>query len=235
MPITRSGDSLISAVIARATLSEHVEKVVVAMTSNPSDDSLERAVRKLGVKIFRGSELDVLGRYFECHLRHPSQFVVRVTADDPFKDPREIDALILRASTKDADYVANNFSENLPEGLDVEVISARGLRLSHALGIQAYEREHVTQWIRNNGSKLGLRVESYSQLNDWPTARLTVDTKDDLDLACEIYEELGNDIRHSSDDLRELLGRRTDLVNRSIMILPRNAGLTKSKDWSKKH
>src|SRR5262249_5722747 len=111
---------VIQHIIERVQSARGIDDLVVATTDRPADDSLVAFLKAGRVKVFRGSENDVLDRFYQCAAVHPSQVVVRVTADDPLKEPTIIDrAIDTILGDRSLDYCSNTIHPTYPEGLDV--------------------------------------------------------------------------------------------------------------------
>lgn len=175
--------------LARCTLAH---EVVVATTVNATDDPLVALADRLGLRWFRGSESDVLGRYVGAAREARADMVVRVTSDCPLIDPVEVDRVIaeMTARRETADYAANVLEPHLPLGLACEALWRDVLDRMDRLGTQAPAREHVT-WLCRTGRPELFVSHSVRGAVDAPDLRWTVDTPEDLEVARRLYEELG--------------------------------------------
>lgn len=210
------GKPLIERVIARISLSKRLEKVVLATSTNPTDDPLAEWAARRSVRLYRGHLDDVLGRYADCAAAENARTIVRLTGDNPFKDPKIIDDVIDLYERKAAAFAYNNHPPTFPEGLDVEVFSRCALDEMAAEATDPFEREHVTQFMFR-------RPERFKQVNfraacDDSDLRLTVDTAEDLALARQIQALLGPERYFSAEEIVALLRARPDLAasNRSV-------------------
>ena len=181
------GKPLIWHVVDRLRYVETIDEIIVATTTNPKDDNLESWCVKENIKCFRGSEKDVLNRYYQASLAFPCEAVVRITADDPFKEPSVIDKVIRRLIEGNYDLVTNNFPPSFPEGLDCEALTISALEKMEKSTNDDFEREHVTQYIYHHPDifKIG-NVSSEIQLSSY---RWTIDNKEDYDMVKAIYEK----------------------------------------------
>jgi spore coat polysaccharide biosynthesis protein SpsF len=184
-----AGKSMIERVIERVAAAQSVDEVVVATTSAVNDDILIDHLRKTNAcAVFRGSSDDVLRRFSECAKLHHADVVVRVTADDPLKDPQIIDkATSLLITDARLDYCSNTIEPSYPEGLDIEVMHFSALERADKEAQLASEREHVTPYIwKNPGLFQILNFRSDRDLNDW---RWTVDRQEDLEFMRRVFGE----------------------------------------------
>lgn len=188
-----SGHPLIWHVVNRVRNSSMVDEVVVATTTNPVDDKLYEWCVANSVPVNRGSENDVLNRFYETAKKFNADVVVRITADDPFKEPRLIDEAINTLVSETADYVCNNFPPTYPEGTDVEVLTFDALEKQELNSTSDYEREHVTQYIYRNPQDF--KMLNLSNSEDLSYLRWTIDTEKDFKMVKTIYDNL-----YSSDD-----------------------------------
>jgi spore coat polysaccharide biosynthesis protein SpsF len=211
MPIVRA--PMIIRQIERVARSRRIDKLVVATSTDPLDDAIETAVRKDGIAVHRGPLDNVLERFVGALDSHPADHVVRLTADCPLADPTVIDATIDLHLSSGADYTSNSpEGAAYPKGLDVEVITAAGLRRAAAEADSPEAREHVTWDVWNNPDRWSL-----AWLSDAPgeaDVRWTVDRPDDYAFVAAVYDALYPANRtFTSDDVRAFVRGREDLLN----------------------
>lgn len=185
------GVPLLEYQLQRISKSKKIEKVVVATSVAKQDDRIDSFCRKYAIECFRGSEDDVLSRYYECAKKYNADVIVRLTADCPFSDPVVIDNVIRLFEEKKADYAANTVppqTSYFPDGFDVEVFSIQALERANLEANDPYDREHVTFyfWKYQNG----FRTVQLNFPQDYSQYRLTVDYPQDLEVASFIAEEL---------------------------------------------
>jgi spore coat polysaccharide biosynthesis protein SpsF len=165
--------------VQRVRLSRDVNSVVVATSRSAGDDALARHCSSSGIPVFRGSEVDVLDRYYRCALEQGATHVVRVTGDSPLVDPRIIDATVaLSLADEGVDYATNAEPMTYPEGMGVEVMPFGTLETAWRESALPSHREHVTPFVRFHPERFRhavLRAEP-----DLSHVRLTIDYPDDL-------------------------------------------------------
>lgn len=207
------GKPLIWHVINRLKFSNKVNDILLATTINPIDDKLEKWAEDNDVKIFRGSENDVLNRFYEGAKMTNADIVVRITADDPFKEPILIDRAIEKLIENDLDFVCNNNPPSFPEGLDVEVFTFKALEKSEKESTSSFEREHVTQYIYHNPNDF--KMLNLSNDEDLSYLRWTIDTDTDFEMAKKIYLDLNksNDEIFHMDDILELIKKKPNIAS----------------------
>ena len=191
-----AGIPLVTHVIRRVCATETPIRVCLAIPDTPENDRLAEIGKAEGVLVYRGHEHDVLARYWWASQLVPdADCIVRVTSDDPFKDPWLIDAAVNLYLTEWADQRPNILPPEYvwlggptwPLGCDVEVFSRKALDLMHTTVTAAAEREHVTLWGRRNLSPWVIR--NPTGMGDYH-ARWTIDTVQDYAFAVKAYDAL---------------------------------------------
>jgi spore coat polysaccharide biosynthesis protein SpsF len=182
-----AGTPMIVRIVDRLAAAKLLDDIVIATTTGDDDSKLVRFIEdNMACKTFRGSADNVLDRYFQCARLHAAEVIVRITADDPFKDPAIIDrAIELRLTSPASDYCSNTIRPTFPEGLDVEVFTYSALAKSHAAAVLASEMEHVTPYIYKHPERFSIRDFQFERdLGDW---RWTIDRTEDLAFANAVY------------------------------------------------
>lgn len=178
--------------IERCRASKRSTGVIIATTTNPEDDEIERVCREWGVDYFRGSWDDVLSRYYGAATKYRSDVVVRVTSDCPLIDPAIIDLTI--EGLGDNDYVTNVLDRNFPRGMDAEVFTMAALTKAQQEATKEFDREHVTPFIREHaGTLFKTKGIDMPDAYHFPQFRLTLDTPEDYALFTKIYDAFYRD------------------------------------------
>ena len=194
-----------------------LDEIIVATTVLKEDNVIENFVRKNNIKCFRGSEQDVLDRYYQCAKNYSLSAVVRITSDNPLVDPDIIDKIVTLFKTNDYDYVSNEQPPTFPLGYAVEVFSFSALETAWKKAELPSEREHVTFYFWKNMDKFKcFRADlTYNRSN----YRLTVDYFEDFLLVSKILEALySEDKFFSMNDILEFLDQNPDIfqINNKI-------------------
>lgn len=180
----------------RLKKSKRVNKIIVATTNNVEDDIIEKLSMKWGHEVFRGSENDVLDRFYQAVKNINPSWVVRITSDCPLIDPKLIDEVIEYSQINNIDYCSNTLVENFPDGQDVEVFRFSVLEYAWENALKKSDREHVTPFIRKNCDYMGgkmFKSMNYPCEFDFNAVRITVDEQRDFDLIQYIIKQLGRD------------------------------------------
>ena len=215
------GESMLSRVVHRVTSATSLDKVVVATTDLLVDDLINNECDKLGVSVFRGSEDDVLDRFYQAALFHKAEVGVRITADCPLIEPMIIDNVVHAFLNSNMDYASNTLERTYPRGLDVEVISLHALTIAWKNSSKPYHRAHVTPYIYENADLF--RLLSVTNTSDCSKYRWTVDTPEDLQFVRRVYELLGgnglftwNEVLKLCEDDRGLVELNCHIQQKSL-------------------
>jgi spore coat polysaccharide biosynthesis protein SpsF len=177
-------------VVNRLNYSKLIDKVVVATTDNREDNLIEEFCIDNNVNFYRGSQEDVLDRYYQAAKIYKADIIVRITSDCPLIDPVIVDKVVENYLDHEekVDYVSNILERTYPRGMDVEVFSLRVLEIAWQKAKEQYQREHVTPFIYENPDAFNLSCMKNER--DLSHLRLTVDEEKDLELVRRIYKNL---------------------------------------------
>jgi spore coat polysaccharide biosynthesis protein SpsF len=204
-------------VIERLRFCENLNDIVIATTTSKKDDILQQYAASKGISCFRGSEEDVLSRYYYAAKKYGADKIVRVTSDCPLIDHKIVDAVIKTHIENKADYTANIIERTFPRGLDVEIFDFNVLEDAQKNAQEKYQREHVTPYILEHPEKFTLQnVEARGKLRR-PEIRITLDTKEDFELIKSILLNFDN-LNFTSEEIIDFLDKNPKLleINRTI-------------------
>jgi spore coat polysaccharide biosynthesis protein SpsF len=176
--------------INRVKKSSNIDEIIIATSNNKNDDIIEKFCETRKIKCFRGSEKDVLLRYFEAAKKFSIDIIVRLTSDTPLLDPKVIDKVVSKYLDNDYDFVSNIFPlpRTYPDGYNVEVFSKNLLETINKEAKKPSDREHVTTFISMQPKKFKkYRVDSKK---DFSKYRLNLDYKEDFELIKAVFEGL---------------------------------------------
>ncbi|TAN52344.1 MAG: acylneuraminate cytidylyltransferase [Rhodospirillales bacterium] len=182
---TLAGKPLLERIVDRLGRCKQSGAVIVATSLSERDDAVAALCEKLGVAVFRGSEDDVLDRYWQAVKLFGLDLVIRATGDNPFVDAQEVDRLVTFREQRGLDYVHAypDLGSSLPLGLGAEIMTRDALERSWEEGKAAHHREHVNEYIQENPklfSQMPLPVPADKSA---PGLSFTVDTPEDFDRA----------------------------------------------------
>ena len=220
-------ESLLEIHLKRLNKCNNVSKIIVATTDKPEDKVIYDYAIDRGLNSFRGSESDVLDRFYQAVRNEKPDWIVRVTSDCPLIDPFLVDKLIKFAHNNNRDYCSNTLIENYPDGQDIEVFKFSALELAWKNANLSSDREHVTPYIRNNSDFKGASLFTalnYTCASNYSKIRMTVDEPRDFDLIKVLINNLGTDktwLEYTNHIIKNDLNK----INNSII---RNEGFLKS-------
>jgi spore coat polysaccharide biosynthesis protein SpsF len=219
------GKTLLEWLYTRIHSAQTVHKIVVATTANKEDDAIEQFCIEQGIDCYRGSDWDVLDRYYQAAKIVMPDNVIRITSDCPLHHHKVIDFVVNNYLLSGNDYFSNSNHEPdyLEDGFDVEVFSFRALETAWKEAKLLSEREHVTPYIKNSG-KFTCGWKKYAQEY---TYKLSVDSENDFKAVQMIFNAFGDSADFSMEDIMSLLQDRPEILklNADSMI---NSGYTKS-------
>lgn len=178
MTLGESNLSILEHVYQRLNKSRYIDKVVFAIPDSAMNNPLAEFMNGKNIPYNRGSEDDVLDRFYQCAKQYNPKVVVRATCDNPFVDWALGDKLI--ENLGDNDYVG---CKDTPLGTSLEVFTMPSLEEAHNKATTEPEHEHVTPYIIQ---KMKSAMIPYNGLS----YRLTVDEERDFYVADTLYKAL---------------------------------------------
>ena len=211
------GIPMIGLLLERLKNSKFVDQIVLATSEDSRDDPLAKYVCELGYSVHRGSENDVLDRYYHAAKKAEADSVVRITGDCPLIDPKIIDEVIDYHISENSDFTSNAAPNQrlIPDGLDAEVIKFKILEKIWKKELSKEQKEHVTLYFYENLKEF--HFKSYAHKGkDLSSHRWTVDYLEDFNFVEKIYSKLyhqKNDF--NTEDILNLLEKNPHLIRKS--------------------
>ena len=205
------GEPLLAVLIARMKTAKTIDEVALATSVNPENDAIADLGRRLGVRVFRGDEEDVLKRHIGAAWAFDADSLVRVTGDNPLTDVGTMDALVRLHHERNADYTYVP-GEALLMGILAEVISHDTLETSWNEGEPRHRSELVTLYIKEHPTDFRIAMLDLDPALLRPGYRLTVDHPEDVRLQREVFKLLGRGPLVDTREAIALLDSRPDLV-----------------------
>ena len=212
-------------VIHRVQRARKVDRVVVATSIAAADDAIAVMCQEIGVPCYRGSENDVLDRFYTAAREERAAQVIRITADCPLIDPEIIDRVVTRYQRGDVDYASNALVRSYPDGLDTEIFSFSVLERAWREAALPSEREHVTPYLRSGNFRTA-NIENDAEPG-YNHHRWTVDEPADLEFIREVYKAFRERESFGMKDVLQLLEENPDLESLNSGIVS-NYGYYKS-------
>jgi spore coat polysaccharide biosynthesis protein SpsF len=221
-----AGKSVIEHVVERVRRCKLIDEVIVATSIDSNNLSLIKLCSENGIRIFIGSENDVLDRFYQLAKLIKPEHIVRITADCPLIDPSVISKVVSTHLNTGADYTSNTMIPTYPDGLDLSIFNYKALKESWKKSKLLSEREHVTPYIRKN-------CQIFKHINvqnnvDLSNKRWTLDEDEDYVLLQHIFNELySNNPFFEMNDILNFLSKNTNLEKINSHFV-RNEGYQKS-------
>jgi len=192
---------MIELLLARLSQSSELDEIVVAASEETQNDELQSVVESLGYRCTRGSEKNVLNRFYESAKATGAGVIVRITGDCPLVDSRLVDECIQGYLKSEVDYFSNVDPATYPDGLDIEVMSFESIERANNETSSDFDREHVTPYIRNSDR---FSRSSMHYIEDLSNQRWSVDEPEDLVVMTNVFEYFSPDLLFNWKQVLEL-------------------------------
>lgn len=213
---------MIHYVINQTKAARLIDDVIIATTNDARDKKIVEYCIKNKIKYFRGSNEDVLDRYYKCAKKFKCNPVIRISSDSPLIDPTVIDRTIKKFMNNSYDYTSTNIKKkngkwvnsacNFPQGMVVEVSTFKALEKAWKEAKKPSEREHVFPYVQFN-PKL-FKISNVENRVNLSSIRCTVDRKNDIIFVREIYSRISPKKKFVLiRDIRKIIRNVPDLVN----------------------
>lgn len=214
---------LLSYMVERIQKAKNIDGIVIATTVSCDDDKIENFCKSENISSFRGSEEDVLDRYYCCAKKFRIKTIIRLTSDCPLIDPKVIDDVIKYYFDSNFDYVANTLEPcTYPDGMDVEVFSFEVLESAWKEANKPSHREHVTFYIWQNPKKF--KIGKYNYKTNLSEYRLTIDYQEDFQVIEALIKNLyPKNSFFSMEDIVDFLKKHPE-IEKINQYIQRNQG-----------
>lgn len=172
--------------LQRLRRADSLNSLMVATTDRNRDDLIAATCAKLDVPCYRGSEEDVLDRYFWAAKQVRARHAVRVTGDCPLIEPALLDRIVSIHLEEGNDLTGSDVPSSYPRGMDIEVVSSEALEVAWSEAMTQVDREHVTPYIYARPERFRIRLVAAPPEHHRPELRLCVDEEADLGLIRKI-------------------------------------------------
>jgi len=212
----------------RLKQAKSLSDVIILTTNNSADDVLSSYCIEQGIPFFRGSENDVLDRFYHASKQYPAEAYARFTADCPLIDPAIVDRIANEYLKSEVDYCATSPSYTYPDGFGTEIIKKSALHRAYQEARTKTDREHVTSYIRRNTDQFRIRFVENDHYHPYVDLHMSVDDKHDLNLIKRIFQKLliEKPLFHF-EDIVDLLKAHPEWLGKQSSV-PINEGYFKS-------
>ena len=214
------GVPMIELLLSRLGRAREVDEIVVATSEDPRNQKLAEHVASLGLRCFRGSEDDVLDRFYQAASATGADAIVRITGDCPLVDPALVDEIVRSFKASGVDYLSNTVPPSYPDGLDVEVFSMEALAAAWRDALTPFDREHVTPFLHRTDR---FRQGSFANGEDLSALRWTVDEAADFSVIERVFRHFAPSTQFSWRDVLEFQRNQSDAFSAN-QNLTRNEG-----------
>lgn len=213
-------ETMLSFLVRRLRAVPSLSGIILATTTNSTDDILEEFARERGILCHRGSEENVMSRVLEAGIKASADVIVEITGDCPLIDPEIVEQTIRVFEKNNCEYASNGHFRSYPDGMDTQVFYLKTLAKSSSMTISPLDQEHVTLHIRNHpGIFPPVHLIAPPALH-WPTLGLTLDEPRDYELLKKIIEHFGPENRlFGCGEIIQLLRRNPDWVEINQNVL----------------
>lgn len=219
------GTPMIGILLSRLKKARRIDEIMVATSDDHRNDPLAAYVESLGYAVYRGSENDVLDRYYQAATQAKATRVLRITGDCPLIDAGLVDHVVEAFDKAGADYASNVDPPTYPDGLDTEIFTYAALKRAWEETEKAFDHEHVTPYLRNSG-----RFSKINVVNDEDVSaeRWTVDTPEDFAVVTAVFDAFGTATDFTWGEVLSLRRQRPGLFTANQAHI-RNEGSTMGK------
>jgi spore coat polysaccharide biosynthesis protein SpsF len=209
-----NGKPILLHLVNRIRQVSSIDEIVLATTSNTTDDDLAAFAETNNLKYFRGSEENVMSRVIEAADSAKAEVIVEIIGDCPLIDPGIVEQTIQMFLHNSCDYVYNRQVPSFPDGMDVQVYKLDTLKKSAAMTDDQLDYEHVTRHIRQHPEIFShMHLVAPPELH-WPDLELLLDEEDDYEFLKIIIEHFGDQNPYfSCREIVELLQCRPELLS----------------------
>lgn len=179
-----NGIPMIELLLARLSKSTQLDEIILAIPEKSENNILERKIKSLGYFCFRGSENNVLNRFFEAAKLVKADVITRITGDCPLIDPELVDRCIDGFKNSKVDYFSNTYPRSYPDGLDVSVMTFKSIEQANKKSKSSYDKEHISNYIINSSEFLKSSLQNKENLSH---LRWTVDNNCDLKFVESVF------------------------------------------------
>ncbi len=206
--------SILELIYKRLKKSKFISKIVFIIPNDNKNLILEKKLKNLKYEYFKGSNSNVLKRYYEAAKYFQSENLVRVTADCPLIDPFIIDKMISTFKKDNLDYISNNNPPTFAHGLDAEIIKIKALEKAYRNAKSLRDKEHVTYIITRNKKKF--KIKNFKNRKNFSKIRITLDYLSDYEVIKNILNYFHPKLYFKSTDIEKLYLKKPEIFKQNL-------------------
>ena len=216
----------------RLSQAKEINRIIVAIPNKKEDDPLHDILKKNNYEVFRGSEKNVLKRYYDCAKKFSLKNILRITGDCPLVDPQLVDKIVKIFKNNNFDYVSNIGNRTFADGMDIEIFSFKNLEIANSSTISDEDKEHVTKYFLRSDK---FKKFNYEDKHNFSNLRITLDTPFDFVLIKKIFNRFKNKMFYYKDIIS--FYKKNKVIFHNCLKLSQNVNLEKvdinQQTWSK--
>lgn len=198
MPL--GGKPVLTRVVERLRQVNFLSQIIVATTTSDRDNAICAAAEEMGLSVFRGSENNVLDRYYRCAQEYGASQIVRATADDPLTSPKLLEQMWQEHLAGGYDYTTTS---GFPVGVQEEIVTFEALERCHKHSTLPNHFEHVLEYIQENPDRFSIGTVKAPQHLSRPEVRVTLDTENDYLFLTKLFDRFGEE--STAFEIKELI------------------------------
>jgi glutamate-1-semialdehyde 2,1-aminomutase len=207
-------ETIIEIIHKRLKKSKYISKIIFIIPNDKKNLILEKKLKYLRYEYFKGSNLNVLKRYYDAAKYYGSENLIRITSDCPLIDSTIIDKMILVFKKNNLDYLSNNNPPSFPHGLDVEIIRFDSLKNAYMNAKSLRDKEHVTYYITRNKKKF--KIKNYKNKKNFSKIRVTLDYIDDFIVIKNIFNHFHPNFYFKLNDIEKLYLKKPQIFSENL-------------------
>jgi hypothetical protein len=195
--------SLVEIIYKRLKKTKKIKKILFVIPGDKKNLILKKKLKNLKIPFFKGSNSNVLKRYYDAAKKYNAENIIRITADCPLVDIGIINNMINIFINKKIDYISNNNPPTFPHGLDVEIFNFFSLQQAYRFSKSKRDKEHVTYYITRNKKKF--KIYNYKNKNNLSKVRITIDYIEDFNVVKKVFSYFYPDIYFGFNKIKKII------------------------------
>ena len=217
-----NGKKIIEILIERLSDNKNKYPIILATTTDKSDDALEKVAKKFNIVCYRGHKLNVKGRVLAAAKKNKIDHIIKIWGDSPLIDHKIINKALKKYLIKMPDVLTTNKIQRLPEGMDFHIYSTKSLEKSLKLSKKPEDYEHVDQIFFKYPKKFKIIEFIPPKKNFYPSAALLIDEYNDYLFIKKLLEKalnVGKNFKISCEEIIKILKKNPELLQINSKVI----------------